>query len=472
MKTAYAKLASLSFILLAALLLFAPMRSGSEDSLYAYPQSIRMNRGDSCDIKYVLESDDAQAVSYETLDASIAQVTPQGHVTAISAGKTQIRLAASKGAKAVVLVEVVGSPVTSLSLNTESLTLQKGEVSGLKAIFNEDADETLVEWLSADERMARVDAVGRVSAVGGGQTHIIATTPNGLSAAASVSVQVSGDAIRITPDNLTVGTGATLKLETFYLPSDTTDEITKWMSSDTNVVAVESDGTLRAVGEGDAVVSVYTRDGLSASTAVKVERAASDFEIAPSSATVERGDTLCLEPRFMDGAGQVTDQYNGHYIVWHSSDPAVATVEDGEITALKSGTARITAEADGMSASCNVQVQVLVHEVCLDQEEVYLLREQTGTPIQLNAQITPADPDDPTLTYLSDNPLVAVVSETGLVSMTGGYGTAVITATAKSGAQDRFILNVVTSLPVPSSAPPIVASTPPLVSSSYSPETA
>lgn len=67
MKTAYAKLASLSFILLAALLLFAPMRSGSEDSLYAYPQSIRMNRGDSCDIKYVLEADDAQAVSYETL---------------------------------------------------------------------------------------------------------------------------------------------------------------------------------------------------------------------------------------------------------------------------------------------------------------------------------------------------------------------------------------------------------------------
>ena len=57
------------------------------------------------------------------------------------------------------------------------------------------------------------------------------------------------------------------------------------------------------------------------------------------------------------------------------------------------------------------------------------------------------DADDPTVTFTSDNPQVAEVSQNGLVTMTGGYGTAVITASARSGASASFTVNVVTVLP-------------------------
>ena len=447
MKTAYGKLATLTFLLVAALLLFAPKRSGIEDNLYAYPHSIRMSKGDAYDIAYVLTAGQPQTVSFSSADETVAQVSAQGQVSAVGPGRTQIRLDTPSGLRAAVQVEVVGEPAVSLSLNADSLAMEKGQITSLRAVFNEGAEETLVEWTSADPGVAQVDAIGRVSAVGGGSTRITASTPDGLSASADVSVHVTGSALRITPDALVVGTGSSLRLETYYLPLDTTDAIRGWSSSDASVLRAQDDGAISAVREGVAVVSAFSEDGLSASTVITVERPADRFDISPTAATIERGGTLRLEPRFMDARGETDEQASAHYVSWSSSNPDVASVSDGLVTALRSGTTRITASADGFSAVCELRVQVLIHEITLNLNEVNLLREQTQTPIQLEAAYRPADPDNPAITYSSDNPLVANVSDGGLVTMTGGYGTAIITARADSGAEARFTVNVVARLP-------------------------
>ena len=447
MKTAYGKLAALIIVLVAALLLFAPMRSGLEDYLYARPRLIRMNRGDTYDIISHLISEKPQTVSFTSTDESVAVVNSAGKVTAMAPGEAQIRLKARDGAKAVVRVEVAGSPAVSLKLNAGELAMEKGQVTGLRAIFDDAAEETLVEWSSLDEHVVKVDAVGRVSAVGGGSTRVIARTPNGLTASADVNVHVSGTAIRITPEDVTVGTGTSMRLGTYYLPDDTTDVITHWNSSDERVLRIQNDGTMEAVGVGTAVLGVFSMEGLSGSTVIRVEPAAAGFDISPTSATLERGNSLALQPRFIDANGQVDEQSSSHYITWTSSDPDVATVENGQVKALRTGLARITASADGMEAYCDLRVQVLVHEVQLNVHEIYLLREQTVDPILLSAKALPADADDPEIVFSTNNDLVATVDASGLVTPTGGYGTAVISARASSGAEARFTLNVVTELP-------------------------
>ena len=68
-------------------------------------------------------------------------------------------------------------------------------------------------------------------------------------------------------------------------------------------------------------------------------------------------------------------------------------------------------------------------------------------PIQLEAELIPADADDKRLTWSADNDLVATVNQRGLVELVGGYGTATITVKAASGAQAQFVVNVVASLP-------------------------
>ena len=47
---------------------------------------------------------------------------------------------------------------------------------------------------------------------------------------------------------------------------------------------------------------------------------------------------------------------DGETVTWKSDDESVATVENGVVTAVAEGTATITAEAGGKSATCTVTV--------------------------------------------------------------------------------------------------------------------
>jgi len=448
MKTVYGKLANLIAALVVGTLLFAPMRFGSEDYLYAHPRSLRMNPGDSYPVTYRLDAKDPrQAIRYSSSNEAVAVVDAGGNVTALGPGKAQILLDSDSGARARVQVEVVSARIATLTLNTDRMSMEKGQVTGLRAIFDEKADNTLVQWSSENEQVARVDAVGRVSAVGGGRTRITATAVNGLSASADINVHVTGNAMRITPEDVRLGVGSTLRLGTNYIPADTTDEVARWTSSDEGVLQVQRDGMLRAVAVGQAVLSAFTSEGLSASTLVNVEPPVADFEISPAEATIKRGNTLTMEPRFFDAQGNADVNSSAHLVTWTSSNPAVATVENGVVTAVKSGSARINAAADGKIASSVIKVQTIVEEIRLNLHQIYVLREQTVMPIQLEAEVFPADADDTRLTWTADNDLVATVNQRGLVDLVGGYGTATITVTSASGARDQFVVNVVSRLP-------------------------
>lgn len=453
MKTAYGKLVALIAVLVAGTLLLAPMRFGGEDYLYAHPRSVRMNPGDSYALSYRLDADDPdQAVSFASTNEAVAVVSAGGEVTAVNTGKAQIRLDAANGARATVQIEVKGAKVDTLALNTDVLNMEKGQITGLKPIFNEGAVDTAVTWSTADESIAQVDAIGRVVGTGGGSTTVTANGANGLTASAVVNVHVSGDALRIMPEQVTVGAGTYVRLGTYFLPADTTDEVVSWASSDESVLQVQ-DNALYAVGEGRTILSAFSRDGLGASAIVTVEPPAADFNISPTAATMDRGRTLTLEARFLDASGNVDEHSSEHYITWTSSNPSVCTVEDGVVTAVGSGQARVSASADGKIASCVIDVQTLVEDVELNLDKLFVLREDTVIPIQLEATVTPADADDTRLAWTADNDLVATVNQRGRVTLVGGYGTATITATAASGAQDTFTVSVVSELPEGYEAP-------------------
>ena len=448
MRTVYGKLTALIFVTVLALMLFLPMRSGLEDHLYAYPHNLKMARGDSFDITCVLDADHAQAIAYSSVDESVAVVSDDGRVTAVNPGTTDIRLAASEGAKTIVHVEVVGTPTTVVALNTDAVYMEKGEVTGLSAVFNEGADDTRLEWLSEDPEIARIDVNGRVTALRGGETTVCALTPGGLRADARVFVHVSGDAMRIVPEALTVGTGAAIQMGATYFPDDTTDTIVRWVSSDPSLMQMDDDGTLHALGVGKPVLTAFSSEGLTDSAVVNIEHSADSFDLSLSGATIERGVELDLEPQFRDAEGNLDTSVQGHYIEWTSDNPSVAPVDGhGHVKGLSSGIATITAKADGMTAECKLKVTVFVRKIVFNETEAILLREDTAKPIQLTAEITPSDPDDPTITWTTDNDLVANVDENGLVTLTGGYGTATITARAASGAEARFTVQVVVKLP-------------------------
>ena len=448
MKTAQGKLALLAFCLLMAALLFLPMRAGQEDSLWIAPGALKMSVGGSYQISCALSSDDMnQRLRFYSEDSRVATIQADGTVLALAPGETVIRAEASGGATAELKVTVDGVPMRELKLNASELHIDKGQISGLKASYNADASDTRLQWVSADESIAKVDAAGRIEGVGGGTTWVSVVAPNGLSASAQVFVEVEGTAVHISPNDLTLGVGASVPLKVSYLPLDCTDSVQRWASSNPEVLTVDENGVLHANGVGTAYVSVLTKDRLTAGMEVTVEPAPKDLQLDPSRATIERGDTLQMQVMFLEEDGSV-DSQSDHLVVWASSDASVATVDaQGCVTALRSGSTKISATADGITATCRLQVQVTIQEILLDHDEVYLLKEETGAPIQLNWVISPVDVDDPTVHFASDNEQVAQVTKDGLVTMTGGYGTAVITASSARGASASFVVNVVTQLP-------------------------
>lgn len=445
MKTAYGKLSVLAVVLAIACLLLAPMRSGEEDELTASASRVTLDPGASVEVTYELVSQKAQTVAYRSDNAAVATVDQRGNITAVAPGKTKVRLTAQGGATAVVDVEVSGVPITSFSLNAHTLEMNKGDISGLSCHFNNGATAGGVVWSSADPGIVRVDSAGRITAVGAGETRVTATTVNGLSDSALVRVNVGSDSVQIEPGALTVGVGSSFQLGVRYMPEDATDEVVSWTSSDSHIISVGEDGLTRAVATGTASITAVTRGGLRASTLIKVEPSSSDFQLSPKNVTIERGDTHPLQTSFIGADGQVVQDSN-HHIEWKSSNPEIVSVENGYITGVSTGVATVTASADGIEAASIVNVRTSVKEVVLNVTEQTLYKEQTGEPFQLKATVIPEDADDTTLVYTTDNPLVANVSETGLVTMTGGYGTAVISVEASSGAKAVCSVHVVVPL--------------------------
>ncbi len=118
-------------------------------------------------------------------------------------------------------------------------------------------------------------------------------------------------------------------------------------------------------------------------------------------------------------------------VTWSSSNKSVATVAaDGTVTAVKNGTATITAKsANGLTAECKVTVTVPVSSFSVTPAKSKVLA--IGKSFTIKSTIYPAAALDKTLLYESSNTDVATVNSKGKVTAVA-TGKAKITITAKS----------------------------------------
>lgn len=80
-------------------------------------------------------------------------------------------------------------PVTSINVSETELELSVGGSAMINAtVYPADATDKTLTWTSDDERVAKVDSEGKVTAIAPGTTSIKATLPNGKYAACTVKV--------------------------------------------------------------------------------------------------------------------------------------------------------------------------------------------------------------------------------------------------------------------------------------------
>ena len=118
-------------------------------------------------------------------------------------------------------------------------------------------------------------------------------------------------------------------------------------------------------------------------------------------------------------------------VSWSSSNPEIATVTDGVVTAIAEGEAKITVTTNSgqKSAGCRLTVAYPVSGVTLDKTVAML---PIGESVRLTATVLPEDAPDKSFKWESSAPDVATVSENGTV-IAKASGTAFITAITEVG---------------------------------------
>ena len=126
-------------------------------------------------------------IFWRTRSDSIAKVE-NGLVTAVANGMTIVSAETSNGCIDYCVV-IVKTPAAAVTLNTDKLTLYKGETYTLKAtVLPETASNKTVTWSSSHPEIVTVSKTGVLKAVSAGTATIRVKTANGLSASAVVNV--------------------------------------------------------------------------------------------------------------------------------------------------------------------------------------------------------------------------------------------------------------------------------------------
>ena len=275
----------------------------------------------------------------------------------------------------------------------------------------------------------------------------VKTIPQKLAALALVgalTVSLAGCGVNVTgvaldlPDSMEKGTtltavpaytfdGATPESAALAKKLETLDM--HYTSSDPAVVMVDESGCLAALRAGTAEVALSSRDGtITASKTIEVVVTPTGITTTDA-LTLTAGEAATLETAVApDDATHVTIRYT-------SSDNAIATVSDaGEVTAVATGEADITAAVDGtaFSAVCRVTVLPAIESVELNYTALSLRPEGTA---QLTYTVAPEEALADDVTYTSSDEAVATVDEAGTVTAVAD-GTATITVTVNGTAAE------------------------------------
>lgn len=255
--------------------------------------------------------------------------------------------------------------------------------------------------------------------------------------------------------NINIMVGETDFIETNLgadIPYSETD--LKWKSDNNSIVIVDETGVITGIAEGSTIITASMPDGSSETCTVTVSGYIND-EDDPDKNIDESDnsnpDDYSENPPFtkltvtkqmtiyVGGSGEWAEinyepqDADEETITWKSSNPKVATVEDGLIKGIKSGTVKIIAMTpNNISATCTVTVKK--PQIKLEKSKAKL---KIGKRIQIKATCSP----DAKPSFKSQNKSIASVTANGLVKAKK-KGKTVIVVKA-NGISKKFNITVV-----------------------------
>ena len=364
-------------------------------------------------------ADGDKTIKWSSSDTSIAMVDNQGNVTAV--GKGNAIITAKVGEKVATCNVTVGVALQSISLNKDKMILNKGKSETLAVTYtpwDTDANKT-VEWTSSDTSVVTVDNQGNVTAIGKGNAIITARVGDKVDTC-NVQVVIPLDSISI-KSATQIQYGQTEKLKVTYNPEDTTDDKTViWISSNEKVATVSTDGTVNAVGVGNATITARAGEKIASCEITVLPIPLNSISIKEQNITLNKGNskdlTIIYNPE---------NTSEDKTVEWTSDNKEIVSVENGKITAKAAGTAKITAKVGDKTATTLVTVKVPLEGISLNKDELTINK---GEKVNLDIIYHPIDTTiEKKEEWSSSDTSVVTVNEYGLITAVG-RGTAYVKA--------------------------------------------
>ncbi len=204
----------------------------------------------------------------------------------------------------------------------------------------------------------------------------------------------------------------------YYIPDNASFQQVVWVSDNPSVATVEYDGVVTATGAGETVLMAFADDA-SEVISNQVTVIVNPYIYVSSVEVIL--DTYIINGKGVNGMATAVvfpDNASNPSVIWSSSDPFVATIdENGVITSNNSGTCLIIATSSENSsilgeATLHVITEIPAESIILSHQEVVI---EAGSYINITAQVLPADATNQNLSWSSDNTSVAVVSQDGTI---------------------------------------------------------
>ena len=393
----------------------------------------------------VVEEAGEESAAEETKSGVTDQGTDEDPEDAPEAGQG----AESTDDETVVSEEPDTPEVTSISLDPKEIVADINSGGFLNySCVPDEADPPEVEWSSSNEEVVTVED-GMLTYWSAGEA-VITVSVQGhpeINDTCKVTVIALVNEIALSQTAITVNKGKTAALKIReYWPDEPTNKSVTWKSSDTTVATVDTEGTVKGVAKGTAMITATAEDGggAQASCKVTVTVPVTKITLAKTSLILNKGAKTALKVKSI-----VPSDANNKAVTWKSSNTKIATVDAyGNVKAVAKGTATITATAkdgSGVKASCKVTVKVPVTKITLAKTSL-ILNKGVKTALKVKS-VLPSNANNKAVTWKSSNTKIATVDAKGNVKAIA-KGTATITATAKDGSGKKATCKVTVRVPV------------------------
>lgn len=316
-------------------------------------------------------------------------------------------------------------PVTIRLNKTLISSLPVGSTQTLTATIAPEGAKVTVVWSSEDDAVAVVNENGEVTGVAPGTTVISARAEESVATCKVTVTEVKPTAIKLSAATLKLAVEEQQVLEVVLTPSNAVADDLTWSTSDDKVAVVDQNGTVTALAEGNATITVKCNGGnLAATCQVEVVSKEEEVKVTaialePASLSLEEGQKGTLNIVVTPANAVVED------LQWETSDAEVASISAGEVTAIKAGKAVITAKCNAGALSATCQITVTEKAVTPPDEDavksVVIFAEgdasdiQVGKTVQLTARYEPSTAKPKSVSWTVDRPDFAQVDQNGLV---------------------------------------------------------